>query len=1050
MQSNGETMTEPLSGTQSNLVSSEWDSRRWLRSSAGSFLPWLAACLFGWSLIGCGPKTSAPTAEDASHGDNAKTHSPAAAVAKGGSNEPADSTKPNPVGPSSNPSPQGVARNGTFEEKLARADQLLQANDNDSAWELAKSLIVERPQSAPALFIAARILAKRGNLEGAIQTISKIDPNDREAGPAATGQWAEWLAQKGDLQGAELKLKGLLKSFPSAVPAMRLMVDLYHAQGRRWETAKYLDRMVRLGNFGTPDLMNSIDFRDPVDNEALRTAAQTFAPNDPYSRLHAIRVFAFADRWEDAIEPLRGMVQSRPELLEPWIWFGEALLETQRNDEMVAWFEKRPEGFDKHPEYWYVLGRWLQQQQKHDQAARAFTESLKLDRRHVAAMQALAESCMELGESELSIDIRQHAGKWVRIKDLSQQIQRGHGQREEFIAIAELYRELHDTVGAFGWDAALLASENQPFPSSLVEIQKRLKSGEKEDDPLLQRLPIERWPLPEWSSLQDLRPSIPSPSLADRATPIRMHDVAEQRGILARYDSGAEPGRGWYTHEGLGGGVSALDYDRDGWPDLFYSQAGDHPNKAEPKYLPKQLYRSLASERFVEVGTVAGVADLGYGQGTGVADLDQDGFPDLLLADLGEIKCYRNQGDGTFERWKLPQSSPQDMWNSAIQAADINHDGLPDIVQCAYIHGTEFLTRTCQSASNSKLLFCHPKRFEPGRSRILINEGSGAFRLIDETVLQSLVDGYALGTVITNIDQRFGNDVYFANDVSANHLLLSQSSDPDASDLVERAMRAGVAVDALGRAQASMGVACGDQNRDGLLDIIVTNFRFEVSTLYLQVSPGLFRDGTRVSKLGEATFEWLSFGCQLSDLDNDGWLDFITVNGHIDLLDPWKMPPQILRNVRGQFEWLRNPSPGKYFDEDNVGRSLTMLDYNRDGRPDFAVTHLDRPTALLENQTPPEAHHFVQLEVVGTISERDAIGAIVRIQCGNESWTAPVSVGDGYYGTNERLVHIGLGNATRIDVIEIQWPSGETETQRDVSVDKRYRWIESTDMHEVD
>jgi hypothetical protein len=202
--------------------------------------------------------------------------------------------------------------------------------------------------------------------------------------------------------------------------------------------------------------------------------------------------------------------------------------------------------------------------------------------------------------------------------------------------------------------------------------------------------------------------------------------------------------------------------------------------------------------------------------------------------------------------------------------------------------------------------------------------------------------------------------------------------------------------------------------------------------------------------LGEATFEWLSFGCQLSDLDNDGWLDFITVNGHIDFLDPWQMPPQVLHNRQGQFQWLRTPSPGAYFDVDNVGRSLTMTDFNRDGRLDFAITHLDRPAALLRNESPREERHWLQLELIGTVSERDATGAIIHLRSGAEEWVVPVAVGDGYYGTNERIVHVGLGSAKQIDALEIAWPSGRSESLRDVPVDRRVRCIESQGVTAVE
>lgn len=937
----------------------------------------------------------------------------------------------------------------SFEEKLAKTEKLLQADQADAAWDLAKDLIVERPQSAPAIFLAARIMAKRNNVSGAMQMVSKIDPNDPEAGPAATGQLAEWLAQTGNLAEAEVKLKGLLKKFPSAAPAIRLLVDIYNAQGRRWEASRWTDRMIRMGNFSTADLMNSIDVREPTPTGPLRKAALEFAPEEPYSQLGDLRNLTNADRWIDAMDPLAKMVKDRPDLLEPWVWYGESLLETGRISDMTQWLANPPEGYEKHPEYWYIYGRLLLQQEDPQRAAGCFVESLKLDRRHLASIQSLSECLMEMGQRELALEIRSEAGHLVRIKDLSQQIQRGLGKREEFIQIADLYRRLQDSVGAFGWDAILLVNEKKPITAELIEVQKKLRAGEKLEIPWLAKLPVADWPRPESNEVKTKEPDSPSPGFDFDSIPIRFSDRAAELGFMTSYNNGAEQGRGWYTLEGIGGGVSAIDYDRDGWPDLFHSQAGDSVLKENPAFAAKELHRSFAGKRFQNMASVAYLADRGYGQGTGVADIDQDGFSDVLIADIGEIKWYRNQGDGTFEKMRLPQASSGALWNSSIQAADINGDTLPDIIQGAYINGDEVFSRKCPTPQNPNALFCHPKRFEPGKSRILLNDGGGQWVLADPALLESLVDGYALGTLVTNIDQQNGNDVFFANDVSPNHLLLSQKSEDGQLELVESAMRAGVAVDSLGRSQASMGVACGDQNRDGLLDIVVTNFRYEVSTLYLQTSPGVFVDGTRASRLGEPTLEWLSFGCQLSDLDNDGWLDFITVNGHIDFLTPWQMPPQVLRSNRGKFEWLRKPSPGTYFDVDNVGRSLTQIDFNRDGRLDFAITHLDRPSALLQNDSPATKNHHVQFEIVGTISERDAIGAMVHVRSGAEAWVVPVSVGDGFYGTNERIVHVGLGAIESIDSVEIAWPTGKRESYLQLKPDRRYRIIESVGVHEV-
>lgn len=987
--------------------------------------------------------------------------------ANGDKKEPGVANKPNSSNPSESStsgskSPAGPIANeplgdAAFAAKLAAADELLHKGAIDDAWKTAKELMIQRPNDADTLFVASRVMAKRNDVKGAIGLISRIDPEHPKAGAAAVGQLAEWQAQSGDLNGAEANLLLLLKKHPTAVPAIRLLIDVYSAQCRRWDSAKYLDRLVRLGDFTEAELIKAIDYREPYDNEALRKAAQKVNPNDSYCRLGEIRVFTFKGVWGQFHGQLGEISKQKPEQLEPWIWYGESLIETGRSNEIADWLKGRPAGYQNHPEYWYVLGMWYLGKGNHAEAARCFAESIKLDRRHVAAMVQLSEVLLQMGDEENSKRARVFAGHLVRINDMAQQIQRGYGTREDFVDIARRYREVGDEIGAFGWEALVVANDKQPLPAELIAKQKELRTLKLPPSKLLDGLPLNDWPLPPDNAIAGSEPTeAPTPSI-DSSLTIRMTDVATQLGLDASFDNGAEPGRGWYTLEGVGGGVTAIDYDRDGWVDLYFSQAGDSPVKPSPAYKPKRLFRSLASKQFVETTSSACVVDFGYGQSVGTADLDQDGFSDLMVANVGRIECYRNMGDGTFERMEMPQAPIESKWNSSLQAADLNGDTIPDVFHGVYIDGDEVFVKWCQNTASNRGN-CHPKRFTPGRSRILFSSDDGdqsgkiGWKLAEQSLLDSLKDGYAFGALMTNIDQAAGNDVFIANDVSPNHFLLSHIDEDGRRRLTECASESGVAVDSSGRAQACMGIACGDQNRDGKLDIIVTNYRHEVSTLYLQSRPGVFTDGTRGSNLGIHTREWLSFGCQLMDLDNDGWLDFITVNGHIDDLTSegmqWKMPPQVLKNNRGRFDWLRKPSPGAYFDVDNVGRGLTMVDYNRDGRGDVVATHLDRPCALLENQSPRNGQNFLQLELIGTRSERDAIGAMIRVIGKSESWVVPVAVGDGFYGTNEHLSHVGLGNVSEIVRIEIDWPSGVREQFDSPRVNRRFQVIEGLGIFE--
>jgi tetratricopeptide (TPR) repeat protein len=932
-----------------------------------------------------------------------------------------------------------------FDQKLVAASRLLEQKKIDEAWKLVKELMIAKPEDTKTLFLAARTSAERGDLATAIALISRVSPDDPEAGPAATGQLAQWLAESGDLMQAEKKLLALLKKFPNGTPGMRLLVRIYNAQGRRWESSPWLDRMIRLGDFTTNELCMTVELREPFDDPALREAAKKFAPDEPFSHLGAVRLLLFKNRWEENLPILKDMTTRRPELVEPWIWYASCLQGLDKAQELSACMNAPPPGAEKHPEYWYIRGtmlsQWIEPQSSDVQAAaRCFVEAIRLDRKHIGAHQGLATCLLEMGLPDEAQRMREFGNMLVRNYDLVQQILQNYGNDEAYREIAHNYSILGDVVGEFGWNATLLVLQKKPLGKEIQETKKKLVSGLTMAPVSLDKLDYASWPLPPVDSRNTSDIAQKQGSMSESELSIVMEDVGQKLGVHAHYDNGSQAGRSWYTVEGIGGGVSVLDFDRDGWPDLYFSQAGDSALSASPQFKPKELYRSIDAKQFVEVARHAYVADFGYGQGTGAADIDQDGFRDLLVANLGRIEFYRNQGDGTFETVDLPQADRDSVWNSSLNAADINDDGLPDIVQGCYIDGNEVISRWCQEAGNHRGS-CNPKSFPPGRNRILLSLGDGTWQEADADLLRSIRQGYTLGTLITNIDQKEGNDVFFANDVSPNHLLSSLVDKSSGKRVLrENAAAAGVSVDAVGRAQACMGIACGDQNRDGQLDLIVTNFRDEFSTLYLQTSAGVFVDGTRRSGLGMPTLPWVSFGCQLTDLENDGWLDFVAVNGHIDDygdgVTPWKMPSQVLRNERGHFRWLKSPSPGSYFDGEWIGRGLSALDYNRDGRMDMVATHLDRPAALLENRS-TNSNHYLQLELIGTKSEREAVGAIVHVRAGEQKWVACVSAGEGFYGSNEGLVHIGLGSVSQVDELKIIWPDGSQQLLNAVGVDRR-------------
>jgi hypothetical protein len=284
--------------------------------------------------------------------------------------------------------------------------------------------------------------------------------------------------------------------------------------------------------------------------------------------------------------------------------------------------------------------------------------------------------------------------------------------------------------------------------------------------------------------------------------------------------------------------------------------------------------------------------------------------------------------------------------------------------------------------------------------------------------------------------------------MSANNLLLSHPN-PDRPNeflLTDEAVRRGCAVDVQGKPQASMGVGCADVDRNGTLDLFMTNFIDEYNAIYTQSNTHFFQDASRRYRLIDPKKKTLGFGTQLLDLDRDGWQDIFVVNGHVDdyrsLGQPFEMRPQVFLQRDGAFVEQDTTSFGEFFQREALARSLGVWDFNRDGKPDWYVTHLDQPLSILQNQSTSNGS-WIMLELVGVDSERDAIGAQVTLRTGEEQWVHQRLAGNGFECSNEPWIYLGLGKATTADTVVIEWPSGLKTILRNLPLNRRYRIVES-------
>jgi enediyne biosynthesis protein E4 len=430
----------------------------------------------------------------------------------------------------------------------------------------------------------------------------------------------------------------------------------------------------------------------------------------------------------------------------------------------------------------------------------------------------------------------------------------------------------------------------------------------------------------------------------------------------------------------------------------------------------------------------------GYGHGVAVGDYDNDGRPDLFVTRWRSYALYRNRGDGTFADVTDQAGLGGDRdWPTSAAFADLDNDGDLDLYVCHYLRWDADHPRICRNLQRSIDVSCDPRSFEALPDHLFRND---AGRFTDVTARSGLVDrdGRGLGVVAVDIDDDNRVDLFVANDLSANYLLRN------AGDLHfdEQGLAAGVACNSHGGYQAGMGVAAGDLDGDGRLDLVVTNFFNESTTFFRNLGDGQFADYTTAVGLAAPSRDLLGFGAAFLDADDDGRLDLMTANGHLNDYRPdvpYTMPVQLLLGRPGGLLGDVTAQAGPALTVPHIGRGLAIGDLDNDGRIDAVLVPQNEPLVYLHNRT--EGGHSVTIALEGTRSNRDGVGARVEIEAGGSRRVSQRLGGGSYLSANDPRLHFGLGPATRVDRIEVRWPSGRVDVFRDLDADTAYRLREA-------
>jgi len=501
-------------------------------------------------------------------------------------------------------------------------------------------------------------------------------------------------------------------------------------------------------------------------------------------------------------------------------------------------------------------------------------------------------------------------------------------------------------------------------------------------------------------------------------------DVTQEAGITWKHFSGESPDR--FLIETTGGGVAFLDFDRDGLLDIFFVNGGETPRGKSAVPVRNALYRNLGNGKFEDVAAKAGVDKINfYGVGVAVGDFDNDGFPDLYVTGFPQSALFHNNGNGTFtdvtDRAGVKNSG---RWAASAAWFDYDRDGLLDLVVTNYAQFSFDVPKKCEV--NGVRSYCAQVAYQGMPLTLYHNNGDGTF---SDVSAQSGLDkfvGRALGVVAIDVNDDGWPDLFVARDASPNLLLINRKN----GTFEDVGLEAEVAYDSGGVAKAGMGVDAGDVNGDGIPDFVVTNFNDQYHSLFFGALSFPYVDHTVASHLAGYSKSYVGWGTKFIDYDNDGNLDLVVANGHINQVIEttredvkYKEPALLLRNNgNGSFQNMRDLA-GPAFSREYVARGLAVGDIDNDGDPDIVFTTLNGPPVLLKNNVGQDSN-WIGFSLQGTKSNRDAIGAKITVSSANRKLVRWISGGGSYLASHDRRIIVGLGgNATAVNV-EIRWPSG--------------------------
>ena len=523
-----------------------------------------------------------------------------------------------------------------------------------------------------------------------------------------------------------------------------------------------------------------------------------------------------------------------------------------------------------------------------------------------------------------------------------------------------------------------------------------------------------------------------------KSGPIVFEDIAQKAGLTSWKHTMGTPEK-HYIIETNGSGVGLIDYDNDGWLDIYLPNGSTAEAMAGKAAAPKAaLFHNNHDGTFTDVAEKAGVTNERWGIGVAIADYDNDGWPDIYVSNFGKNRLYHNNHDGTFTDVAEKAGVTLGNWSTGATWGDYDGDGRLDLFVPGYVHYDmanqpashgQGGTTLCQFRGEE--VMCGPRGLKGEGDHLFHNNGDGTFTDVsDKAGVSDKNLYYGLASLFIDVNDDGKPDLLVADDSTPNYLYLNKGD----GTFEDASYASGYALNENGRETASMGIAYGDYRNNGLVDFYHTTFSDDYNPLYRNDGNANFTDVSYQMGIAEPTIPFLGWGTAFLDFDNDGWKDLMVVNGHVyPAVDrtnwgtTWAQRPLLFRNIAGKKFDLIPPVEGTGLAKVYVGRGMAVGDLFNDGKLDVVINVLDGHPALLRNVS-ADTHHWVELKLVGGAkSPRDAVGAKVFLTAGGMRQRGDVTSGGSYASTHDPRLHFGLGDATSIDLVEVYWPSGAKE-----------------------